>query len=131
MVALAGLSLLVPMILLSGSRAGIVLAGALLVPSVLLFLDGRQVRFDRRTAAYALGGLGLVGAAVVATILAARATAVARLVEEDPAADLRAKYVQPSIEAIWTFFPFGSGFGTFDPVFRRFARAGPDWIPQR
>ena len=118
--ALAGLSLLVPMILLSGSRAGMVLAGALLVPSVLLFLDGRQVRFDRRTAAYALGGLGLVGAAVVATILAARATAIARLVEEDPAADLRAKYVQPSIEAIWTFFPFGSGFGTFDPVFRRF-----------
>lgn len=128
--ALAGLGLLVPMILLSGSRAGMAMAGALLAPSVLLLLDGRPLRFDRRTVAYALGGLGLVGAAVVTTILAARATAVARLVEEDPTADLRAKYVQPSIEAIWTFFPFGSGFGTFDPVFRRFEpyeRLGPKY----
>lgn len=118
--ALAGIGLLVPMILLSGSRAGLVLAGALLVPSVVLFLNDRRLRLNRRTAAYALAALALLGAAVGATILAARATAVSRLVEEDPYADLRASYFKPAIEAVRAFFPFGSGFGTFDPVFRRF-----------
>lgn len=118
--AIAGLGLLVPMILLSGSRAAMVMAGALLAPAIILFLDGRKVSFNRRTGIYALVGVALVTAAVAATILASRATAVARLIEEDPTADLRANYVRPTIEAIQSFFPFGSGFGTFDPVFRRF-----------
>lgn len=120
LLALAGLGLLVPMILLSGSRAGMALAGALLIPATLLFLDGRKVRLNKETAAYAFGGVALIGAAVGATILAARATAVARLVEADPTTDLRANYVKPSLEAMQAFFPFGAGFGTFDPVFRRF-----------
>jgi hypothetical protein len=63
------------------------------------------------------------GAAVVATIpltlLISRSGVLARLAS-DPVDTTRSAALRPMIQAARAFLPLGSGFGTFDPVFRRF-----------
>jgi O-antigen ligase len=67
----------------------------------------------------------VAGAAAAAVSLAAvslivwRGGAICRLAGES-VDHIRVAALKPMLAAVRAFFPFGSGFGTFDPVYRRF-----------
>lgn len=65
-------------------------------------------------------GLGAAGAALISiSLLVARSGSFTRLAS-DPVDHTRLAAIGPLLEAARTFLPFGSGFGTFEPVYRRF-----------
>lgn len=107
--------------LASGSRAGIVLVLA----SALVFVTFWLVTRSRppgakgssaRPVAFALGGAALVAAAVSALVIGAERFALGRggLLE-----DQRLEIAPIAWQAIWQFWPTGSGFGTFQTPYRQ------------
>jgi hypothetical protein len=126
--ALAALAVglaLVPLILLTGSRTGtlVALAACLSVPAVLNGGAGGARGANagapggrRRwlAPAGAAAGLGLV----VASIWVGRAVSVDRLFGTDLSQDLRYK-ILPTVRGMaHTYWPLGSGLGSFKPAYR-------------
>lgn len=119
---------LLPLLLITGSRAGM-LAGAIGFLSIpfLLRLDraghagraGRGYRWLRpsRRILLAAGFVGAIGL-VALTIGLSRAAAVSRLLDIGAEDELRFKVWPVILEAIPTYFPVGSGIGSFVPVFQ-------------
>lgn len=114
----AGAALLGCSIIVTGSRAGLVL-GAL---AILLSLLAGQQRNERAAALKPVLALliGLIFAGVLLgiTILVSRASSFERLLILSDENDIRLG----ALPVVWTlakaYFPFGSGFGSFDAVFR-------------
>ena len=118
--ALIGLALFT--LLAIGSRSGLVAGVVGLVWAiVILWRPLRRLlpTLSRpyRIAALALPALVLAGL-VSAAMLGARDETLRRL--GDPALydDARVQSLPTTVRMIWTYFPFGSGFGTFDGVYR-------------
>lgn len=124
---------LFPLILITGSRAGLVLmlVGAMI--SWFLIALSRSgprrakvvpVRTSRRRGwqkGYEPGTwivIVAVAAVLGATVLLTRAEAVQRLFSQDLAQEARFRLFGTFIEMVKTYFPVGTGFGTFDRVFR-------------
>jgi O-antigen ligase len=126
---------LLPLLLITGSRAGM-LAGAvgfLSIPFLLRLEPGRQrgrdqggkiiaVRRGRwsmpsRRVLLAAGLAGAIGL-VALTIGLSRAAAVSRLLDIGAEDELRFKVWPVIFETIPTYFPIGSGIGSFVPVFQ-------------
>ncbi len=105
---------LVPLILLTGSRAGMGLAvvGMVMAGLIAPSAGGRTGRF----VSWGLLGGGVAIAALV--FLFGRALAIDRLFELNALDDLRLRNTPQVLRMTWDFFPFGSGLGSFDPVFR-------------
>lgn len=101
-------------IILARSRAGIGLAMIAVVAAVVL------ARVDtRRSSGRTAFGLAIVG--IVAILLPASQFALYRVMErfsEDPLSDGRAEIAPVVWSAIQKLLPFGSGLGTFVPVFK-------------
>lgn len=120
LLASAGLAF-IPLILLTGSRSGMVwgLFGAIgalfLMPSLR---RDRSPRFNLTLkAVLAMVAFLLIGA----TVLAGRALSVERLlVVEDATSDMRVRAFSTVARITKDFFPFGTGFGSFDPVYRSY-----------
>ena len=115
LLAVAAALLLVPMILLTGSRAG--LAWAALALPMMLWVHGRSRRLGRLAAASPLiVAIALVG---VAVIFAAgeRAPALLRLAETGSASELRLSAVPVIWQAISNHWPLGSGIGSFAEIY--------------
>jgi O-antigen ligase len=114
--------LLVPMILVTGSRAGMALGLAGLLFAVLLApihlgFAGAQ----RRWAPVAKIALIVAPVTLIAAaVFYGRALAIDRFVAQDPQADLRLRHLPVLLRMVRDFFPVGTGFGSFDPVFRGF-----------
>lgn len=114
--------LVVPLILVTGSRAGLVLGLIGLASVPLLYrrpaITGparrRIRRFDPR---YALGAAAVFALGSVA-FLTARAPAVARLVSGDGTEEVRFQVWGPIAELVVKYLPFGSGLGTFLETWR-------------
>ncbi|MGQ7830297.1 O-antigen ligase family protein [Altererythrobacter sp. Z27] len=110
------------LVLATGSRTGIVVvAAAVLLGHVMMW---RQIKEElqqlpRKFSIWimAAGLLGFVGL-LIASIVLGRAEAVERLVSLEAGVDLRIKALPVVLEMVANYFPVGSGFGTFDPVFR-------------
>lgn len=120
--ALCGALALVPLLLVTGSRAGFVLAAIGMVGGGLLFRRSTAQYRDRRKSsmrlilpAMGLGGLGLVG---LLAATAGRNTAWDRIIADDAVEDLRFQALPQIIEAAWAYFPFGSGAGSFVPAYK-------------
>lgn len=126
--ALIGGVFLVLMVPTTGSRMGLALAGlalacagALSWPLISAGIAGMQPR-HRLLAA---GAAFLAFTAVIVTALTfSRAEAVQRLFAVDPVEDARIRLLKPLLAMIRDFLPFGSGFGSFDPVYRGFEPFG-------
>lgn len=114
--------LFILMILATGSRMGVLLGvigialGGLVVRERLI----RELKAMPRKLAVPLVALGL---ALLATLIwlsisLDRAMSVERAVLLDDEADLRQQIWPVVMDSIGRYFPAGSGFGTFDPVFR-------------
>lgn len=102
-------------ILGTGSRAGIV-AGVLGVGLGLLLVRRRA---RRRMPRWALPAFVVaVAALILISVGADRATSIHRAITLDAAEDTRARAMPTVLAMIRDYFPAGTGFGTFDPVFR-------------
>ncbi len=122
-VALVAGLLILPMILATGSRAGALLVFVGLGGVVALLLGKRDALFSPRVYQQRGGllkwlGIASAAAVVVATIVVARSPAMDRLFASTPAEEQRGQLLDPLLEMVRAFFPFGSGFGSFDAVFR-------------
>jgi len=115
-------SLFVLMILASGSRAGLGLAAlALMLTGVMTWPQTKRLlrHFPRWTLPAAIGGVViLLGVPVLLSVTAGRAVSIARLFELDPGQDMRQRALPTVFGMIGDYFPWGTGMGTFDPIFR-------------
>jgi O-antigen ligase len=110
------------MLLTTGSRAGLVLGAVAIAAGLLLVRRGiRQElrRYPRWVFPALLAGLvALVAIIALASVAADRAVSLDRILEADQGQDMRARGLPTVLEMIRTYFPFGSGLGGFDPLFR-------------
>lgn len=113
-------SILPPLILVTGSRSGLVTGGIGLVMALVIYRIGALKPIHRRTGekpipqwvksgGLALGALGMLGV----TIVLSRAEAIRRVLASDPTDDLRFQVLDPIVDIAQTFAPFGSGAGSF------------------
>ena len=131
--ALGASALLVPLILITGSRAGLVLMIIGALSAIALYRSGRpSLSRGRRPQSRRGGGgvlrsrwlalsltAGLVGLAGL-TVVFARAEAVRRLFSEDVSQEIRLRLFGTMLRIGDDFAPWGAGFGTFDPMFRMY-----------
>ena len=97
------------------SRAGVVLA-LLAIGASFLLIPAKGGRMGRYSV-LALGGTALVGLALATELSFFRV--LARF-ESDVLADLRFKIAEITASAVWSYFPVGTGFGTFADIYRIF-----------
>jgi lipoprotein signal peptidase len=113
---------LIPMILVTGSRAGLAIGGASALISILFYFNEQRLRGMAARGAPGLGGLAVVGLGAVvvaaASFLLSRSEALHRLLALDVEGDLRVASLPTFLQMARDFFPVGSGTGTFDPVYR-------------
>ena len=121
-VALGLVLLFVLIILGSGSRAGVLLAGIGLVAG--LFLARRGIRHALRkaprwvTPAILVAIIGTIAIFVLVSIAADRAMSLDRVLTMQGEQDMRTRGLPVVVSMIRLYFPAGSGFGGFDPMFR-------------
>lgn len=120
--ALGLIVLLVLTILASGSRAGVVLGAASLTFGLATSWQGLKTtlrRYPRWLApALGIGLVALVAVFVLASVAADRAVSIDRISDVDTGVDMRSRGLPTVLAIIRTYFPFGSGLGSFDPIFR-------------
>lgn len=114
--------ILIPLMLVTGSRAGLLLTILGLASLRPLY---RAPQLDRpakrkgsnRRFAYLVAAFGIVGLSLL-TVLFSRAQAFERLLAADRASDIRLSVWGPIARLAWQYFPFGSGVGTFATVYQ-------------
>lgn len=121
-VALGLILLLALTILASGSRSGIVLGlAALALGAAMVARDVRRLlrSYPRRVRASLLVALLMAMLAMVAaSIMTNRAVSIDRAMSLELGQDMRSRALPTVISMIQTYFPVGSGLGSFDPIFR-------------
>jgi O-antigen ligase len=130
---------LVPLILVAGSRAGLIVGGLGLLSVPFLYrlpkLPGGKNRKPLLLGAIALAILVLT----LVAIYLGRGLAIERLIMHEATSELRYRAWGTVLKAAWQYFPVGSGFGTFPEVFlvhetrelltpTRFNHAHNDWL---
>lgn len=111
----------------TGSRMGLLIGSlAILAALVIYFMTLRSAGVTEQISSRTWLGAatGSCVALTAVAILVWRGGAVARL-SNGPIDQSRAAALGPMLAAARAFFPFGAGFGTFDPVYRRFE---PDFL---
>ncbi len=124
--AVGAVLLLLPAILVTGSRGGIILGGLAMLLSWAIVRAQSRVHEGASRGSVLIGiAAGLVALAiVVAAVILARAESVNRLLGTGLEDERRLSNIPVVWEIVKTFFPWGTGFGTFDPVFRSFELDG-------
>lgn len=108
--------------LATGSRAGLVLL--VIASGASIVLARRSIarqfeRLDRRVALITLAAaLAAVVALISVTLIQDKAEAVSRVALGSSQPDSRLRLIPLTAGLAAEYFPFGTGFGTFDPVFR-------------
>jgi O-Antigen ligase len=119
--AIAGV-FLVPLLLVTGSRAGLILGVLGLVAAALLYRRPQFVKPAKRkvyrfNSLLITGTLSVIGL-IVLTILMSRAQAIDRLIAYDGTEELRFAMWPSIVQMVGKYFPFGSGFGSFVEVYQ-------------
>ena len=111
---------LVPLILVTGSRSGMLAAIIGLMGGVLLY--GLSGHTQRRSKAgkplVAVLVVAVVACLVFATVYFSRAEAIERIFAENGTANDRADFWTSGVTLFWQYFPFGFGPGSFVPAFQ-------------
>lgn len=107
-----------PLIIVTGSRAGLVAAGlaVLLVPLLRLHPRSREKRDRRVIAAQAGFGLLVLGGLAALTVFSARDVAIGRM--ERAGEDGRYAVWGSIVDAAATYFPWGTGIGSYADVYQ-------------
>ncbi|NCP43411.1 MAG: O-antigen ligase family protein [Sphingomonadales bacterium] len=130
--SIAAIFALVPLIFITGSRAGLILMAPALVASMILIYFGRytiesqrfiqssQLTKKRLTSRQTilLSTITLVVAMAALSIYFARSLAFDRLFGRGHAEELRSQLVPILTKMMGDYFPWGSGFGSFEYVYR-------------
>ena len=129
--AIATILVLVPLIFITGSRAGLILMIPALVLALFFIYAGnytqfsskranssrsRKERFSRRFKILAIGIVAILGM-VFSSILFSRSLAFDRLLIGNEFEELRLQLLPTLITMIRNYMPWGSGFGTFEFAF--------------
>lgn len=108
---------LFPMILVTGSRSGLLLSIFGLIAAVAIFVAAFRERSRTRTNLRSLGifAAGLAGVVLLGflTLRLSKADAIVRLVSTSRDSEFRFDIWRVSLELFWKYFPFGSGAGSF------------------
>lgn len=121
-IAIAAGLLLIPLILMTGSRGGLVMgvvgmaSARWVYRSPVAKLRSAERKTEYRTRLISFGLVALL--IFFSIIVAARTTALSRLLETDAAGELRFVAFPIVMDAVSRFFPFGSGLGTFVEVYQ-------------
>lgn len=122
LIATAIAIVLVPLILVTGSRSGMLAAIIGLIGGVLLYVTSSQTRRGSKTGTSLVPVLAVavavVACLVFATIYFSRAEAIERIFAENGAANDRADFWTSGVTLFWQYFPFGFGPGSFVPAFQ-------------
>ncbi len=130
--AVALIVLIIPLLILTGSRAGL----GLLTPCVLIaawmasrsqmFRDsGRKTAIKGRWVAFAAALVAIpIALATASLFFGARETAFSRLFELGAADEMRWVYLPIFTDMARDYFPFGTGFGAFADAFKAYEPAG-------
>lgn len=110
------------MIMASGSRTGLVLGFLALAVAAAIARRALGAMLARapRPMRWVLAGAGLTAilALGVVSFTAGRAVSLNRLLVLSTGEDMRSRALPTVLDMISTYMPFGSGFGSFDPLFR-------------
>jgi O-antigen ligase len=113
--------LLVPVLLATGSRSGLVLALVAAVSTYFVAPVKLRLWAGRRVNLFLLVPAIIAPVLAILMVLFGRALAVDRLTRLSLySSEVRITNVSTVWDLVWRFFPFGSGFGSFDPIFRGF-----------
>lgn len=104
------------MIVATGSRSGLLLGAAAGLFATLTFVRGVAPGRGRRLSFLALPVAAVL--ALAAMVLGGRAASLDRLLGVDLAGEQRLSSLPTLVRLLRDYLPMGSGFGTFDPVFR-------------
>jgi len=112
---------LIPMILVTGSRAGLAFGALAALLGWLLYIQ--QARPTRRSlATWKTASIGVGGTVMVAILFAfaapERAASLQRLLDSGLEGDVRIERFDLLAQLAGAMLPYGSGFGTFDPLYR-------------
>jgi len=99
----------------AGSRAGILLAMVAFIGSAALFWGGTSST-SSRTAQTRWKVIAVIAAVLVLGQFGM--LTILRLAQLDAINDLRLQLYETTLRASWLYFPFGSGFGTFVPIYQ-------------
>lgn len=116
--------LLLPLILVTGSRSGLIIAFLSLIASAAVFggaffkQPGGKSLSGRRAPLVFLGAAVAVSAIVYLTLHFSRAESVQRIIAQSFSSDNRAAFWPICAELFWKYFPLGSGSGSFVEVFQ-------------
>jgi O-antigen ligase len=121
-IALAGTVVLVPLLLVTGSRAGLI-AGFLGLTSIALLYRKPSMSTPKKRKGnkldlrwlFAVFGVVFLGGL---TVLFSRAEALQRITEAGQLDELRFRSWPSIIEMAWKYFPIGSGIGSFVEVYQ-------------
>jgi len=125
-IALMAALVLLVMTVVTGSRTGMVV-GFLSLAATLAIWPLEEVGAQMRRDHMRLLRIGVILVPIVMVVLLVlfgKALAVDRLVDDDLLAERRVTFLPLLLDLTRSFMPFGSGFGSFDPVFRGHE---PDW----
>ncbi len=118
--ALALAAVLILGALSTGSRMGLLLCALGTAGGLCAYkAAGRRLSPKRPLMKLVFAGVA-VAMLVCVGLAAVRGGAVERLAHSDRIGDTRAQMIQPLMVTAKAFMPFGSGFGSFDDVYRRF-----------
>lgn len=118
LIAAAIAIVLVPLILVTGSRSGLLNAVIGLAAASFFYRQTTSAQTVRRgkskrvTALPVLGGLTVIALAFI-TFFVSRAEALERMFAETLDGESRTEFWKVSIELFWKYFPVGSGSGSF------------------
>jgi len=122
-IVMGGAFLLLAMILVTGSRAGLLLYSVALAGLPLMWPhDGNSHARVISVSPLRMGlsiGSGVLMLALIVVIAVDNRTALAviRLLESDPAGDLRPVIFEQTAEFVGRYWPAGTGIGTFIPIY--------------
>lgn len=111
---------LVPLLLVTGSRAGLVVGFVGLLAAPLLYRPigpARGAGPRRRMLVFAAVGGGVLALGAI-TALLARAEAIQRAILPQTTDEVRMQAWGPIADIAWRHLPFGSGAGSFETVFK-------------
>jgi O-antigen ligase len=104
--------------LMARSRAGLILSVVALLAGFAVGMGDRRARIDRRWPKFLFG-------AIAVTVIFSLQFALYRILDRfgpDTVSDARVAIVRNTISAARAYMPFGSGLGTFVPVYQLFEK---------
>lgn len=120
LIAIAIAIILVPLILVTGSRSGMLAAILGLIGGALLYSSHASPQGGSKNgkSSTPVVAVSVFLCLVFATIYFSRAEAIERIFAEPSMANDRADFWTSSLHLFWKYFPFGFGPGSFVPAFQ-------------